>query len=70
MAALFDLDELYDLEADPYEMNNLIDDPAHTAVREDLRERLIDHLRTYLEPEDRFMINSVHSLLVALESGW
>lgn len=69
VAALFDGDELYDFEADPYEMNNLIDDPAYAAVREDLRERVIDHLRSSPKPEDGFMSNSVRSLLLALENG-
>jgi len=32
--------ELYDLERDPYELTNLIDDPAHTDVLGDMRRRL------------------------------
>ncbi|NQT86808.1 sulfatase-like hydrolase/transferase [bacterium] len=35
-----DLHELYDLEADPFELTNLIDDPAHQSTVADLRARL------------------------------
>jgi N-acetylglucosamine-6-sulfatase len=35
-----DLDELYDLEADPYEMRNLVHDPSAAGLRRDLRTRL------------------------------
>ena len=34
------LDELYDLQSDPYEMENLIDDAGCSAVLEDMRRRL------------------------------
>jgi uncharacterized sulfatase len=33
-------EELYDLQTDPYELKNLIDDPAHAAVAKELREKL------------------------------
>ncbi|MEQ8718179.1 MAG: sulfatase [Acidimicrobiales bacterium] len=32
--------ELYDLEADPYEVNNVIDDPAYRAIRRELETEL------------------------------
>jgi hypothetical protein len=43
-------EELFDLEADPYEVNNLAEDPAHKAVVAELRSRL-----------DRWM-NETHDL--------
>ena len=37
---LWDSDELYDLEADPFEMRNLIRDPAHRATVDEMNARL------------------------------
>ena len=34
------VDELYDLAADPYELCNLIDDPARARERQELRREL------------------------------
>ncbi|MBN2329408.1 MAG: sulfatase [Candidatus Omnitrophica bacterium] len=44
---IFDLDELYDLENDPKEMRNLIDDPAHFEVRQDMQKRLNALMKEY-----------------------
>jgi len=40
-----DCDELYDLEEDPHEMVNLIDDPAMSNVIKECRERLLKWMR-------------------------
>ena len=45
VAALFDGDELYDLEADPYEMQNLSNDPDTADIRAEMRGRI----RAFLE---------------------
>ncbi len=36
-----DLDELYDLHSDPYEMENLAGRTAHQAIKADLRHQLM-----------------------------
>jgi N-acetylglucosamine-6-sulfatase len=35
-------EQLYDLAADPYELNNVAGDPAHSAIRDALHERLVE----------------------------
>jgi arylsulfatase A-like enzyme len=40
-----DIDELYDLETDPAEMRNLIDDPAQAHLLRDMRERMLAEMR-------------------------
>jgi uncharacterized sulfatase len=37
-------DELYDLETDPYEMNNCIDNPKYKKTRDGLHDRLLQHM--------------------------
>jgi arylsulfatase A-like enzyme len=49
----YDIDEweLYDLEKDPHELNNLYNDPAYNEVREELKQRL-EELRVYYKDID------------------
>jgi arylsulfatase A-like enzyme len=35
---------LYDLDADPHELNNLVASPAHAAIRAELRQRLLERI--------------------------
>lgn len=44
---IFDLDELYDLEKDPHEMRNLMDDAASWEIRKEMRQRLAGLLEKY-----------------------
>ena len=44
-------EKLYDLENDPYENVNLVNDPAYEEVRAQLKERLIAFMRYAHEPE-------------------
>ncbi len=41
---LFDTDELYDLEADPQERRNLIGESAFAKTRDQLHDRILDHM--------------------------
>lgn len=43
-------DELYDLDADPDEMTNLIDSPAHVAIRDALHDQLLDWMHDSRDP--------------------
>lgn len=41
---LYELDEFYDLKTDPYELNNVIVDPAYAPQIEVMRDRLLKHM--------------------------
>lgn len=43
-------DELYDLEADPYEMDNLIDSPAHAEIRNRLHDAILEWMNDTRDP--------------------
>ncbi len=47
------LEELYDCQTDPDQMNNLADDPEHASVKAELWERLADHLNAGDDPRMR-----------------
>ncbi len=49
VASLDDRDELYDLQADPYELQNRVDDPTLEELRREMRARL---LRQMERPDD------------------
>ncbi|MFH0982176.1 MAG: sulfatase-like hydrolase/transferase, partial [Planctomycetota bacterium] len=45
-----DMDELYDLQTDPWEMENRIDDPALSELRITLHDRLLDWMNRRIDP--------------------
>ncbi len=47
---LLTTDELYDLESDPGELNNLIDSQAHATLRNDLHDRLLNWMNVTRDP--------------------
>jgi arylsulfatase A-like enzyme len=46
----FDFDEMYDLQNDPGELHNLVDDPAYAAERSALRAQLYELMARYDDP--------------------
>ncbi len=53
-------EQLFDLENDPLELHNLIDDPAYASIRRDLRERLSRYRQTLPDvlPDFQEYVNS------------
>lgn len=47
---LLDSDEFYDLEQDPFELNNLIDSPDHCQVRNRLHDQLLNWMNDTRDP--------------------
>jgi len=45
-----DTAELYDLIEDPYQLNNLIRDPAYQAVKKDLKQRMSRYMNDLNDP--------------------
>jgi len=43
-------DELYDMDADPYEMDNIITDPERAVIRDALHDRLLAHMNDTRDP--------------------
>lgn len=47
---VLDTDELYDVEKDPYDIKNLIDDPAYAVVRDALHDQLLEWMNATRDP--------------------
>ena len=49
-------DFLYDLENDPYENNNLIDNPEYSKEKEMLRKILVEYMKKAQEPDSEIIV--------------
>ncbi len=52
------IDELYDLELDASELTNVINDPEHKKALQELRERLLQHIRESGDLIERYYIRT------------
>jgi hypothetical protein len=50
LQALFDIDEMYDLERDPEEMHNAIADASYAKYTDDMRARLYEMMGQFEDP--------------------
>ena len=66
---VWDLDELYDLEADPLETNNLILDPAYADVARDMNQQLFDILEATDGMEIPMRRDQTHRVLLRRRGG-
>lgn len=57
----FDQDQLYDLEKDPYEQNNLAKDPNYQDILADMKKRMQKYLDTFQHPYDLSKIDFMES---------
>ena len=62
--SLHDMNELYDLQNDPYEMNNLVHSPEYSELIGELKQRLIRHFNESTERDQRLK----RLFLLALEN--
>ncbi len=63
--SLHDMNELYDLESDPFEMNNLVHEAEQAEIVADMRRRLIRHIEDSSMRDQRLK----RVMLLALEQG-
>lgn len=54
-----DIRELYDLEADPYELNNLAFDPGYAELRSELEVRLLELMHEFDDPHRLWAVNTL-----------
>ena len=66
---LLDSDEFYDLEKDPYEMNNLIDDETYTEIRNEMHDRLIEHMNSTRDLYRGYQWRMLHGEKISYQTG-